>query len=51
MIKHPATTAALCLMLAGVAVAAAAPQHTRLFRPEDLGQLEPPDRDEWQRTD
>ena len=26
-------------------------QHTRLFRPEDLGQLEPPDRDEWQRPD
>ena len=29
----------------------AAPQHTRLFRPEDLGQLEPPDRDAWQRPD
>jgi ubiquinone/menaquinone biosynthesis C-methylase UbiE len=51
MIRHPATTAALCLMLASVALAAAAPQHTRLFRPEDLGQLEPPDRDEWQRPD
>lgn len=26
----------------------AAAQHARLFRPEDLGELEPPDRDEWQ---
>jgi ubiquinone/menaquinone biosynthesis C-methylase UbiE len=51
MTRYPATTMALCLILAGVALAAAAPQHTRLFRPEDLGQLEPPDRDEWQRPD
>jgi predicted methyltransferase len=51
MKRHPRSTAALCLILAGVALAAAAPQHTRLFRPEDLGQLEPPDRDEWQRPD
>ena len=28
--------------------AVTAAQHTRLFRPEDLGQLEPPDREEWQ---
>jgi predicted methyltransferase len=28
-----------------------AAQHTRLFRPEDLGELEAPDRDEWQRPD
>jgi ubiquinone/menaquinone biosynthesis C-methylase UbiE len=27
---------------------AAAAQHARLFRPEDLGELEPPDREEWQ---
>jgi ubiquinone/menaquinone biosynthesis C-methylase UbiE len=37
---------ALALAIAGQAVAAA--QHTRLFRPEDLGELEPPDREEWQ---
>ena len=39
------------LMLSATAVliqAAAAAQHTRLFRPEDLGELEPPDREEWQ---
>jgi len=36
-----------------LALAAAAPlaQHTRLFRPEDLSELEGPDRDEWQRPD
>jgi ubiquinone/menaquinone biosynthesis C-methylase UbiE len=51
MTRHPPTTMALCLILAGVALAAAAPQHTPLFRPEALGQLEPPDRDEWQRPD
>ena len=28
--------------------AAAGAQHARLFRPEDLGELEPPDREEWQ---
>jgi ubiquinone/menaquinone biosynthesis C-methylase UbiE len=39
----------LWLILASVTLAAQ--QHTRLFRPEDLGQLEPPDRDEWQRPD
>lgn len=34
----------------GVALAAQtlAAQHARLFRPEDLGELEPPDREEWQ---
>jgi ubiquinone/menaquinone biosynthesis C-methylase UbiE len=31
-----------------IAVAAASAQHTRLFRPEDLGELEQPDRDQWQ---
>lgn len=35
----------LAVMLAEVLPAA---QHTRLFRPEDLGELEPPDREEWQ---
>ncbi len=49
MTRHPVTMVALCLILAGVTLAAQ--QHTRLFRPEDLGQLEPPDRDEWQRPD
>jgi predicted methyltransferase len=44
------TVAAIAL---AVLVAAAVPnaQHTRLFRPEDLGELEAPDRDEWQRPD
>ncbi len=51
MTRHPAPAVALCLILAGAAIAAAAQQHTRLFRPEDLGQLEPPDRDEWQLPD
>jgi ubiquinone/menaquinone biosynthesis C-methylase UbiE len=37
-------TVALVLTLQAVAAA----QHTRLFRPEDLGELEPPDREEWQ---
>lgn len=41
-------------LLVAVAVAlsvAAAPQHGRLFPPEDLGILEGPDRDAWQRPD
>jgi predicted methyltransferase len=40
----------LAAIALAVALAAAQPgaQHTRLFRPEDLGELEPPDRDEWQ---
>ena len=37
------------LLLAGTA--AAAPQHGRLFPPEQLGILEGPDRDAWQRPD
>jgi predicted methyltransferase len=43
----------LTLLLAALALASAAPaaQHTRLFRPEDLGELEQPDRDEWQRPE
>jgi ubiquinone/menaquinone biosynthesis C-methylase UbiE len=31
-----------------VSTAATVAQHTRLFRPEDLSELEGPDRDEWQ---
>jgi len=44
-------------MLAAVALTVAltaalpAAQHARLFRPEDLGELEPPDRDEWQQPE
>ncbi len=44
-------------MLAAIALAVAltaalpAAQHARLFRPEDLGELEPPDRDEWQQPE
>jgi ubiquinone/menaquinone biosynthesis C-methylase UbiE len=41
----------LALAVLAVMLAAAAPhaQHTRLFRPEDLGELEAPDRDEYQK--
>jgi len=44
---------ALVIIIATLALAAAAPhaQHTRLFRPEDLSELEGPDREEWQRPD
>lgn len=38
------------LLLTGV-VLSAAPQHSRLFPPEQLGALEGPDRDAWQRPD
>jgi ubiquinone/menaquinone biosynthesis C-methylase UbiE len=43
----------LALLGATLVAGAAAPaaQHTRLFRPEDLGELEGPDRDEWQSPD
>lgn len=34
-----------------VAAVSAQQQHVRLFRPEDLGLLEGPDRDAWQRPD
>src|SRR5688500_4715073 len=34
-----------------LAVAPAAGQHGRLFKPKDLGLLEGPDRDAWQRPD
>ena len=39
-----------CLLLAAPA-AAQRPQHPRLFPPQDLGLLEGPDRDAWQRPD
>src|SRR5512132_657789 len=40
---------ALALAAAAVVMqVAAAAQHARLFRPENLGELEPPDREEWQ---
>jgi ubiquinone/menaquinone biosynthesis C-methylase UbiE len=44
------TLVVVALALA-LATAVPAAQHTRLFRPEDLAELEPPDRDEWQRPD
>ena len=48
--KHIPT---LVVVIATLALATAAPhaQHTRLFRPEDLSELEGPDREEWQRPD
>ncbi len=45
--KPPATLATVALLLA-LTMAAPLAQHTRLFRPEDLSELEPPDRFEWQ---
>src|SRR5688572_30864029 len=40
------------VILAAAATLSAAPQqHSRLFRPEQLGMLEGPDRDAWQRPD
>ena len=39
------------VLLVCTATAAAAPQHGRLFPPEQLGILEGPDRDAWQRPD
>jgi ubiquinone/menaquinone biosynthesis C-methylase UbiE len=46
-------TVVVMAMLAAVAARPAAQrqQHTRLFPPENLGLLEPPDRDVWQRPD
>jgi ubiquinone/menaquinone biosynthesis C-methylase UbiE len=41
---------ALALIAASL-LSAAAQQHVRLFRPVDLGQLEGPDRDAWQRPE
>ena len=39
---------AVVALVVALAPALPAAQHTRLFRPEDLGELEPPDRGEWQ---
>jgi ubiquinone/menaquinone biosynthesis C-methylase UbiE len=39
------------VMLAVATATAAVPQHGRLFDPKDLGLLEGPDRDAWQRPD
>jgi predicted methyltransferase len=48
---HPASAAlALALVLAFPA-AAQQPKHGRLFPPQDLGSLEGPDRDAWQRPE
>jgi ubiquinone/menaquinone biosynthesis C-methylase UbiE len=44
---HSPTLTVLALTLV-FGVAAPLAQHTRLFRAEDLGELEVPDRDEWQ---
>jgi predicted methyltransferase len=41
----------LGLLLVALSGAGRAAQHAPLFRPEDLGELEGPDRDEWQRPD
>src|SRR5689334_15680398 len=45
---YPLAMAIAVLTLAGQAVRA---QHARLFPPQDLGQLEGPDREVWQRPD
>ena len=39
------------ILAAAVTLSAAPQQHSRLFRPEQLGTLEGPDRDAWQRPD
>ena len=52
MTTHPVPRVILLLVIVASAwVAIAAQQHGRLFRPEDLGVLEGPDRDSWQRPD
>lgn len=43
--------AAACLLIAIALTAAAAAQHARLTRPEDLGLLEGPDRADWQQPE
>ena len=47
MIRRPAAIVIACLLCS----AALAAQHARLFPPQDLGLLEGPDRDAWQRPD
>ena len=42
---------ALAFLAVAVATSAAAPQHGRLFPPEQLGLLEGPDREAWQRPE
>ena len=51
MTTHTRRPALAVVLVAFVLVAAPVAQHTRLFRPEDLAELEPPDRAEWQRPD
>jgi ubiquinone/menaquinone biosynthesis C-methylase UbiE len=46
-VVHAILVVALLALTAGQAQR----QHARLFRPQDLGQLEGPDRDAWQRPD
>jgi ubiquinone/menaquinone biosynthesis C-methylase UbiE len=45
---RPATTFAVVVILLAACIAVPFAQHTRLFKPEDLSELEGPDRDEWQ---
>jgi predicted methyltransferase len=47
MMKRLPIVASVAFVLA-VSTAAPFAQHSRLFRPEDLSELEAPDRDEWQ---
>ena len=51
--QYPRLIAVVMAILAALPANAAAQQqqHTRLFPPENLGLLEPPDRDVWQRPD
>jgi ubiquinone/menaquinone biosynthesis C-methylase UbiE len=42
---------AVIALVVALAPALLPAQHARLFRPEDLGELEPPDRGEWQQPD
>lgn len=50
--QRRAVTAALLVLAASAALdGKQARQHIRLFPPQDLGLLEPPDRDVWQRPD
>jgi predicted methyltransferase len=44
----PLSRAAAVALVLALTSAAPFAQHTRLFRPEDLSELEAPDRDEWQ---
>ncbi len=46
-----ALTAAMIVLMAGAAAAQSNTSHGRLFPPQDLGLLEGPDRDKWQKPD